>query len=117
MKKFLLKVCFIVLISLKAHANGFITGFEDLPLIPGWEQNHEASVSFDSVGGRIVRAEIFEDTKSKANAKAFYEKTLPQLGWKKRPDGSYIREGERLTVQYNLVGSVKKVSFELITNK
>lgn len=118
MKKLLLCLLLVLSAPAASAADDFITGFEDLPLVGNWRQNQESSISFDTPQGRFIKAEITQiDRNASENAKTFYEKALPQLGWKKRPDGIYTREGEQLTIRFLFAESPRRISFELVTRK
>ncbi len=92
-----------LLIALLAFApcaraqEGFVEGFEDLPLAPGLSSLPEAGTGFDKPTGRIVVA-YARGGVSKASVEEFYRATLPQLGWSLE-GGAYVREGERLWIE------------------
>jgi hypothetical protein len=77
--------------------DGFVEGFEDLPLAPGLATLPEAGTGFDKPTGRIVVAYASGKT-SRAAVEQFYSSTLPQLGWR-RQGAAYLREGEKLTIE------------------
>jgi hypothetical protein len=77
----------------------FITGFSDLPIMPGMRELPGTDVSFDTTSGRIVIA--FAKTDRKADAvMAFYDRVLSQLGWKKKLPRIFMREEEILTFDF-----------------
>jgi hypothetical protein len=81
-----------------AEPGGFVSGFEDLPLMPGLAQTAEPATVFDTPSGRVVEA--FADGSVEARAvDAFYAETLPQLGWRRLSARRYAREGEHLDVE------------------
>jgi hypothetical protein len=77
---------------------GFISGFEDLPLMPGLTQVPDAGTMFDTPSGRVVEA-YAKGKVAVADVAAFYDKTLPHLGWKKVTAHRYRREGEVLDLE------------------
>lgn len=77
---------------------GFVTGFEDLPLMPGLTQVSDAGTVFDTPSGRIVEA-YANGRVAAPDVAAFYARTLPQLGWQPVSDHRYRREGELLDVE------------------
>jgi hypothetical protein len=80
-------------------ADGYVSGFEDLPLAPGLVSVPDAGIAFDNPTGRIVVA-YARGAVAKSAVEKFYNSTLPQLGWAaETPKGSYLREGERLTIE------------------
>ncbi len=81
--------------------DGFVMAIDDLPLMPGLTEVREAGIAFDKPQGRIVEA-YAEGAVAGEAVVAFYEKTLPQLGWSaaRSPAGDtrWRREGEVLRV-------------------
>lgn len=94
-------------------ADTFVEGFADLPLMPGLEQIPDASLAFDATSGRIVvafaRGPIGAD-----QIRAFYTETLGQLGWTGGTDDTFLREGERLTLDFTPDGADTLVRFSLL---
>lgn len=99
-----------------------MSGFEDLPLMDGLKQSEDTAVSFDTPSGRIIEAYAQSNKIKKREIADFYNKTLPQLGWKRmdkknKASGiSYAREGEVLTISIE-EGSPASVRFELMTRE
>ncbi len=93
-------------------ADAFVDGFEDLPLMPGLRNVPAASVSFDAAVGRIVVA-FAEGGVRMSQVRAFYDETLPQLGWTPNGAGRWTREGEVLTVDTVVESDGLVVRFEL----
>jgi len=79
-------------------ADAFVTGTEDLPLMPGLALVEGAGMVFDTPQGRIVEAYAKGMAKREA-VLDFYAATLPQLGWKAESRTSYRREGEILRLE------------------
>jgi hypothetical protein len=79
-------------------AESFVTGTDDLPLMPGLALIDGAGVVFDTPQGRIVEAYARGRTKRSAVLE-FYDATLPQLGWRATSSGSFRREGEVLRLE------------------
>ena len=82
------------------EAVGFVSGIEDLPLMPGLQEAPEGALVFDTPAGRIVEA-YASGSPSSETILAFYAGTLPQLGWRRVGAGTFVREDEalRLTVE------------------
>ncbi len=126
MKKIFLTILFLFYCAypFQGHAERaeFVSGFEDLPLMPGLQEHDDTGVSFDTPGGRIIEA--YAET-SKLTAKdifSFYAKTLPQLGWRRTSERKkgvshekYERDGEILDISVE-DGSPVIVRFELTTD-
>ena len=90
----------------------FITGFSDLPIMPGMRELPDADVSFDTTSGRIVIA--FVRTDRKANSvMVFYDRVLRQLGWKKKSSRVFIRDEESLTFDFINDGDSLIVRFSI----
>ena len=100
-----------------------MSGFEDLPLMDGLKQTEDDAVSFDAPSGRIIEAYAQSGVTGKQKIEDFYNKTLPQLGWKRLPRKgssspvSYEREGEVLTISIDDEGTPVSVRFELKTRE
>ena len=78
-----------------APGSAYVAGIPDLPLMPGLKELPESGLVFDKPGGRIVEA-FAEGAMTLQSVVAFYDETLPQLGWQREAPGAYLREGERL---------------------
>ena len=94
-------------------ADRFVDGIEDLPLMPGLESVPEASVAFDGLAGRIVVA-FAEGVVAMTDVRAFYDATLPQLGWDRVGSDRWARSGEELTLDAVIERSGLVVRFELV---
>lgn len=119
MKKILLTAGLLLTMTMGFAVNAadnFAVGFEDLPLMPGLTQVEDATVTFDTPAGRIIRTDAVAEKKSVEDITAFYAKTLPALGWKRQTDTVYIRENEKLTIKMTKVNP-PSVSFELVSQK
>jgi len=91
----------LCLAALPAGAQGtagdgaYVAGIPDLPLMPGLTALPDGALVFDKPGGRIVEA-FARGSMAPQSVIAFYDQTLPQLGWQSEGRGTYEREGERL---------------------
>ncbi len=81
-----------------AQGGGFVSGFEDLPLMPGLENVAGSDIVFDTPAGRIIEAEA-RGRVAREGVLDFYARTLPQLGWEHFLEGEYRREGEALKLE------------------
>lgn len=123
-KLFLCVLSFVLAVSavpVHAEAPAFMSGFEDLPLMPGLIQQDDASVSFDTPAGRIIEAYAESPEIGRKKILDFYSQSLPQLGWKKRKADkgqtgsvSYLRDGEVLDISIEDDAPIL-VRFELTT--
>ena len=66
--------------------------------MPGLTQVPDAGTMFDTPSGRVVEA-YAKGKVAMADVTAFYDKTLPHLGWKKVTAHRYRREGEVLDLE------------------
>jgi hypothetical protein len=94
-------------------ADNYVAGIPDLPLKPGLEALPDSGVVFDKPGGRIVEAFAQGDV-SPQSVTAFYDETLPQLGWQREAPGVYLREGERLQLAFSQDAGRITVHFRLL---
>ena len=84
---------------------GFMQTMEDVPLMPGLRELADHAVVFDQPEGRIVEVTAVADNMTagtgSAPITAFYSQTLPQLGWTAEGPGVWVREKERLSLQFS----------------
>ena len=85
--------------SLAQEAGLFIKDIEALPLMPGLVEEVGSGTAFDTAQGRIVEAYATGPV-SEGGVMAFYEKTLPQLGWRRLVSGVFQRENEVLKLEF-----------------
>ena len=110
----LLGVCLVLgsPIFVTAQEIGYITEVQDLPLMPGLEEVEGAGVTFDKPSGRIVEA-YAQGPVTRAAVVAFYAETLPQLGWERRGEARFMREGESLSLEFLDEGDLLTLRFTL----
>jgi hypothetical protein len=82
----------------------FVTGLGDVPVMPGLTPAEEEPLVFDKPDGRIAQTVMTGSVDRKAIL-AFYNQTMPQLGWKRGSDGKgaatrFTREGEELRLEF-----------------
>jgi hypothetical protein len=76
-------------------ADRFVTGIADLPLMPGLQEIEDSAMVFSKPEGRIVEI-MASGAVSRDAVSSFYERTLPQLGWRRVEAESWLREKEIL---------------------
>ena len=86
-----------------ARAANYVSGIEDLPLMPGLTESIDEAAVFDQPAGRVVSA-VAAGPVSPASVRAFYEETLPALGWSapehtKAGNMIFHRAGEYLEIE------------------
>lgn len=79
-----LAIAFIFLIANVGFvsATEFIEGLEDIPIIDGFTQVDNNTVSFGNEESRLIETYISSKKATFKEAQNFYAKTLPQMGWK-----------------------------------
>lgn len=77
----------------------YVAGIEDLPLMNGLTAVESETLVFDKPAGRIVQA-VARGRVTAGTARAFYAKTLPQLGWRETAPNRFQREDETLLLEY-----------------
>ena len=122
MRHFLMiAICGFVMCAMPAWAqdssNPLMTTFfhvmNDVPVMPGLRELTDEAVNFDKPEGRIINATAVSDTVRPAAIKSFYGQTLPQLGWQAQPDGSFVRDQERLKLIIEEKEGVSVIRFQV----
>ena len=90
----------------------YLSAIPDLPLMPGLQEVPGSGMVFDKPAGRIVDA-FAEGAIPPQAVVAFYDETLPQLGWRRAAAGTYLREGERLSLDLVTQSGQVSVQFRL----
>ena len=99
-------------VALVWSSEKFITGFSDLPIMPGMQELPDANISFDTASGRIVEA--FAKTEQNVEKILFfYKSVLPQLGWRVKRDTMFVRDTETLNLDLRKDGDSVIVQFSL----
>lgn len=93
-----------------ADRGRFLSVIEDMPLMPGLVEVADAATVFETTRGRIVEAWAEGDVAMPA-VTAFYDATLPQLGWAREDRGTFRREGETLVIEQIRGGAPTTVRF------
>ena len=85
-----------------AAAAEFVDGIEDVPVMNGMHQVQSNNISFGNDEIRFVEAYLSGRKATFSSVAAFYEETLPQLGWHfigRRNDSLHFeRDAERLDI-------------------
>jgi hypothetical protein len=92
----------LLALMLSAGARGgerFFDGVEDLPVMPGLAEIAAEGMTFESGDGRIVERAA-SGRVDRDQVLRFYAAALPQLGWRPRGRATYLREGERLRIEF-----------------
>ncbi|MEX0808487.1 MAG: hypothetical protein WD044_07145 [Dongiaceae bacterium] len=98
------------------RAGDFVPGIEDLPLMAELEPIDGSGFAFDTASGRLVEAYAGGTIEPEA-VLAFYESTLPALGWEPAAeaagDQTWQREGETLAIEFVEGAEPLTVRFQL----
>ncbi len=112
------RIRLLVLIAVYLSAFGalagerFLSAIADLPLMPGLTEAAGSAMVFSKPQGRIVEVAA-HGAVERAAVLGFYRRTLPQLGW--RPDGkdAFVRDRERLALEFSRKSGRLVVQFSL----
>ena len=106
----------LLLLSFTLHAEDFLSGTADVPLMDGLQIDTDDTFWMDEQdgNGRLFFAKATSTQKPK-NVYLFYEKTLPQLGWQQKQSGVFFRDGDTLKLSAESKNATTEVVFELIT--
>ena len=85
----------ILAATMTLAADRFVSGIADLPLMPGLDEVDDSAVVFSKPEGRIIEVSAYGAVTRDA-VRAFYDRTLPQLGWRKLQAMVWQRENELL---------------------
>ncbi|MDZ4735325.1 MAG: hypothetical protein SGJ07_03170 [Rhodospirillaceae bacterium] len=96
----------------EVRAGDFVPGIEDLPLMAELEPIDGSGFAFDTASGRLVEA-YASGTVAPEAVLAFYERTLPALGWEAGDDQTWQREGETLAIEFVEGAEPLTVRFQL----
>ncbi len=89
----------LIVFSVCARAQeAYVTGIEDLPLMPGLAQPDGATTQLDKPEGRIVETSAAGLVTPDAVVK-YYASALPALGWRQTGPSRYSRDGENLVLE------------------
>jgi hypothetical protein len=84
-------------------ADAFVSGINDLPLMPGLRALPGEGTVFDAPAGRVVEAWA-DGAVAREAVLSFYAATLPQLGWSAAGPDLFRREGESLRLEFPAAG-------------
>ena len=91
----------------------FFSVIEDLPVMPQLIEDIDAAMSFETSAGRVAEVEA-KGLIAVDKVGAYYNESLPQLGWKPKGNGNFRRGNELLAVEVkNTSSGTVKVLFHL----
>lgn len=109
MRNFLIITLGIIIIVLAApqsfaqeHVQSaeFFEALPDVPKMHGMEEREDLTFIFDKPEGRIIETLAHLEGLSSEQIRSYYSDTLPQLGWYKNNQDEFIREEEKLSLQF-----------------
>ncbi len=86
----------------ESYAPQFFVSLQDVPLMPGLTELTELTVVFDKPEGRIIESVAQIKSLSSDSVRAYYEASLPQLGWNRIGEDSFARQGEYLRMNFEI---------------
>ena len=100
-------LCLLIIVTLffaniQPASSTFLEGLEDIPLADGLKQIENGVLSFGNEEIRLVEVFCSAENTNFNKIKFFYNKTLPQMGWKIKKQNDFRltweREGETLEI-------------------
>ncbi len=76
----------------------FLPGTTDIPQMPDLRLDTVDTMDFDTPAGQIMMLDGTIENKSKADVYAFYNRVLPEFGWKQISEGFFKREHDILRI-------------------
>ncbi len=99
--------------STNPPATTFFNTLNDVPVMPGLRELPDESLNFDKPEGRLMAVTAISETVKPEAIRRFYSQTLPQLGWTPQPDGSFLRDRERLKLNIEAPEGVSVVRLQV----
>lgn len=96
----IMALCVLLASPVYAADVTYSTILPDLPLMHGMTEQANDAVVFDKASGRIVDLTAISSA-APADILAFYQKTLPPLGWQMQSSGTFVREQEKLVISFD----------------
>ncbi len=104
--RFIYRITLLILLvscSTNSNADNFVGGFEDIPLIDGFQQITNDNFAFGNEEARYIETQLSAVQQKNFNdVRNFYTESLEQLGWiilKDAPDLlSFYRENDILEI-------------------
>ena len=91
----------------------FFEALYDVPVMEGLEELKDQAMLFDKPDGRIASVVAVSERRSPQDIIAFYNQTLPELGWKKNALNQYVRGKDQLALSVTRRGSLTIAHFTL----
>ena len=111
-----MKVLILIFLSFQVIAEEFVYGLGDVPIFKDMKSIEDSYIIFDKVDGRYIYSEIKGKYKI-LEIQEYYQKVLPNLGWKFLEKNSFFRANEILEIQYLIDDDETKVVFTISPKK
>ncbi len=82
------------------HEAQFFTSLQNMPLMPGLVELTGQTIAFDKPEGRIIESVAQIQGVSKGKIQLYYESVLPQFGWSRIAENTFVRGSERLHLSF-----------------
>tara|TARA_Y100000813_G_C24102964_1_gene323935 strand:+ start:440 stop:787 length:348 start_codon:yes stop_codon:yes gene_type:complete len=110
------KILIFFYLSHQVIAEEFVYGLGDVPIFKDMRSIEDSYILFDKVDGRYLYSEI-KGEYAILEIQEYYEKVLPNLGWKLHKKNSFLRGEEILEIQYLIDNRETKVVFTISPKK
>lgn len=85
----------------------FFDAIQDMPLMEGLIELPDQTIMFDKPQGRIIETTALIEKGTQDEVIAYYNATLPQLGWTKTTPLAFTRDGEHLQFRFQTLKEEK----------
>lgn len=99
--------------SVSVYAEDFLANTSDIPIMNGLQINVAEQMDFDTPTGQLLVLEGISIKKTGDEILKFYQTTLPQLGWKEKSDGVFLRQDDSLNIVILKNKAPSKVRFDI----
>jgi len=99
-----------------SYASNFLVGMEDIPIFKEMQYVEDTLIMFDKIDGRFVSTEVTGNYEKK-DVEIFYNKALPNLGWRKIDEDKYERSNELLELDYTIGENSLNIIFSISPKK
>lgn len=93
----------------------FVAGMQDVPLMEGLQALPEELFIYDTLNEHVILSSATASAEHKTQIQAFYKETLPELGWTETAAERWSRDGEKLSIDFDLNGTDLFIQFTLET--
>jgi len=113
--KFLLFFYFFFF-NLLFSQESFVNGFDDIPIYKNMQNDKDSLILFDTINGRYLSSEIVGKEKME-DVRKFYLEVLPNLGWRMENENIFLRDSEKLEINYFKEENDTRIIFSISPKK